>query len=702
MLGMHESSHSLPASGTHTVLGACPHDCPDTCSLVTTVQDGVATKVQGNPDHRHTDGALCTKVSRYTERTYHPERVLQPLKRSGPKGSGQFVPVAWDEALDDIASRLQTIAARDPEAILPYSYAGTMGLVQGDGMAARFFHQLGASLLNRTICATAGGEGLVHTLGGKVGMRVEFFAESKLILIWGSNSITSNLHFWRYAQVAKRNGAKLICIDPRKSETADKCHEHIALLPGTDAALALALMHELIQNDWLDHDYLAQYTVGWEALRARALQWPPERAAAVCGIAVEQILSLARDYGGCQQRGEPAAIRLNYGVQRVRGGGNAVRAIACLPALIGAWRHRAGGLLLSSSGRFPVNRAALQRPDLLAGRTPRTINMVTIGDDLLRPASPAFGPAIEAVVVYNSNPVAVAPESAKVAQGFAREDLFTVVLEHFQTDTADYADYILPATTQLEHWDIHLSYGHTDVLLNRPAIAPLGEARPNTQVFRELAARMGRRDPGFLDPCFAQSDEAMCRAAYGSVVNFEALLRQGFVTLPGADAPFAQGGFPTPSGRCEFVSARLQAQGQDGLPDHVPNHEAVGSSHAYPLALISPPPRNFLNSTFVNVKSLRDMEGEPVLEMHAADAQARGIGSGDVVRVFNARGEHRCKAMVSARARPGVVNGLGVWWRKLGLDGTNINQLTSQKLTDMGAGPTFYDCLVEVAGAPRA
>ncbi len=689
---MHESPSFPPAAGTHEVLGACPHDCPDTCSLVTTVQDGVATKVHGNPAHRHTDGALCTKVSRYTERTYHPERILQPLKRSGPKGSGQFVPVSWDEALDDIASRLQAIAARDPEAILPYSYAGTMGLVQGDGMAARFFHQLGASLLNRTICAAAGGEGLVQTLGGKVGMRVEFFAEAKLILIWGSNSITSNLHFWRYAQVAKRNGAKLVCIDPRKSETADKCHEHIALLPGTDTALALALMHELIQNDWLDHDYIEKHTVGWESLRARALEWPPERAAAVCGIPVEQITSLARDYGGCQQRGEPAAIRMNYGLQRVHGGGNAVRAIACLPALIGAWRHRAGGVLLSSSSQFPVDKATLQRPDLLAGRTPRTINMVTIGDDLLRPASPDFGPAIEAVVVYNSNPVAVAPESAKVAQGFAREDLFTVVLEHFQTDTADYADYILPATTQLEHWDIHLSYGHTDVLLNRPAIAPLGEAKPNTQVFRELAARMG-----YSEPCFADSDEAMCRTAYGAVVNFDLLLRQGFSTLPGADAPFANGGFPTPSGRCEFVSARLQAQGLDGLPDHVPNHEAVGSSVAYPLAMISPPARNFLNSTFVNVKSLRDMEGEPILEMHASDALARGVQSGDVVRVFNPRGEYRCKAVVSPRARAGVVNGLGVWWRKLGLAGTNVNELTSQKLTDLGAGPTFYDCLVEVA-----
>ena len=672
---------------SNPVRGACPHDCPDTCALLTTVENGRAVRVQGNPAHRHTDGVLCAKVSKYAERTHHPERILTPLMRTGPKGSGQFTPVSWDEALAGIAARLGKIAARDPQAILPYSYAGTMGLVQGESMDRRFFHRLGASQLARTICATAGGEGLVHTLGGKVGMRVEFFAESRLIVIWGSNSIGSNLHFWRYAQQAKRAGARLVCIDPRRTETADKCHEHLQLLPGTDAALALALMHELIVHDWLDHDYIARYTQGWEALRARALQWPPERAAAVCGLPVAQIRQLAQDWGTTQ----PAAIRLNYGVQRAHGGANAVRAVACLPALTGAWRHRAGGLLLSSSGAFPVQRAALQRPDLLAGRTPRTINMVTIGDDLLRPASPTFGPKIEALVVYNSNPVAVAPDSVKVVQGFAREDLFTVVLEHFQTDTADWADYILPATTQLEHWDVHLAYGHTDVLLNRPAIAPQGQARSNAQIFRDLARHMG-----FTEPCFEDSDEQLCRQAYGEAVDFERLLAQGFVTLPGPEAPFAQGGFPTPSGRCEFHSPRLAARGLDPLPDYVPNHEAPGQSPQYPLAMISPPARNFLNSSFVNVQSLRDIEGRPLLEIHPQDAAARGIADGSVVRVFNDRGSHACHAVVCERARPGVVNGLGIWWRKLGLDGTNVNQLTSQALTDLGEGPTFYDCAVQV------
>ena len=691
---------------TTTVRAACPHDCPDTCAIRVTVVDGVVTKVQGDPDHPPTHGALCTKVSRYPERTYHPERVLQPMRRVGPKlgpGSGQFEPVSWAEALADIATRLKTIAARSPDgaqAIVPYSYAGTMGLVQGEAMAARFFNRLGASLLDRTICSSAGGEALTATYGAKVGMHLPFYAESRLILIWGSNSIASNLHFWTFAQAAKRAGAKLVCIDPRKTETADKCHQHIALLPGTDGALALGLMHELIRNDGLDHDYIAQHVdaAGWAQLRERALEWPPERAAQVCGITADEVRGLAADYASLG----PAAIRLNYGMQRVHGGGNAVRLIAILPCLVGAWRQRAGGLLLSSSGWFNRvrNDAALQRTDLLAGpdgsrRRPRTINMSTIGDDLLRDSSPAFGPKIEALIVYNSNPVAVAPESPKVLRGFARDDLFTVVLEHFMTDTADLADYVLPATTQLEHLDVHASYGHTWALINEPAIAPLGDAKPNTQVFRELAARMG-----FDEPCFVDSDETMARAAFSRDVAFDALREHGWVQLPLADAPFANGGFPTPSGKCIIDSPRY------GVPDHLPNHESAASTpelaRRFPLAMISPPARNFLNSTFVNVKSLRDIEGEPVLEMHADDAAPRGIEHGCPVRVFNERGSTVCKALLNPRARPGVVNGLGVWWRKLGRDGTNVNQLTHQRLTDIGRAPSFYDCLVQVEALPLA
>ncbi len=682
---------ALPSNSLKIVKGVCPHDCPDTCALQVTVQGGVAIKVQGDPEHPPTHGALCTKVSRYTERSYDPTRVLTPLKRSGPKGSGQFVACSWDEALDSIAARLKAIAARNPEAILPYSYAGTMGLVQGEGMAARFFHRLGASLLDRTICASAGGAALAVAYGGKLGMHTEFFAESRLILIWGSNSIASNLHFWTFAQQAKRAGAKLVCIDPRKTETAEKCHQHIALMPGTDGALALGLMHELITHDWLDHDYLARHVEGWPALRERALQWPPERAAAVCGIGADEVRQLARDYGTTK----PAAIRLNYGMQRVHGAGSAVRLVAMLPCLTGAWRHRAGGLLMSSSGWFPRarNDAWLQRPDLLAGRQPRTINMSTIGDDLNRDSSPAFGPKIEALVVYNSNPVAVAPHSGRVVQGFRREDLFTVVLEHFLTDTADHADFVLPATTQLEHWDAHSTYGHTYAMLNEPAIVPVGQARSNAEIFRQLAARMG-----FDEPCFSDSDETLARGAFKpDWVDPARLAAQGWVRLNLPDAPFAEGGYATPSGKAVASEAGV-------APDHVPNHECAASTPAlarlYPLAMISPPARHFLNSTFVNVPSLRAAEKEPRLEIHALDAAARGIAPGATVRVFNDRGSYLCKADVSERARPGVVNGLGIWWRKLGLNGTNVNELTHQRLTDMGQAPSFYDCLVEVAAVP--
>ncbi len=687
---------------TTTVRAACPHDCPDTCAIRVTVQDGRAIKVQGDPDHPPTHGALCTKVARYPERTYHPERVLHPMKRSGPKGSGRFTRVSWAEALADIAGRLKAIAARDPQAVLPYSYAGTMGLIQSESMAARFFNKLGASLLDRTICSSAGGEALAATYGAKVGMHLEFYAESRLILIWGSNSIASNLHFWTFAQAAKRAGAKLVCIDPRKTETADKCHQHIALLPGTDGALALGMMRELTVNGWLDDAYVARHVdaAGWPTLRERALQWPPERVAEVCGITADEVRGLARDYGTTR----PAAIRLNYGMQRVRGGGNAVRLIALLPCLVGAWRHRAGGLLLSSSGWFKRVRddTALQRPDLLAGRRPRTINMSTIGDDLLRqahevlPDGTAFGPKIEALVVYNSNPVAVAPDSTRVVRGFLREDLFTVVLEHFMTDTADHADYVLPATTQLEHLDVHASYGHTYAMINEAAVAPLGEAKPNTQIFRELAAQMG-----FTEPCFADDDEALARAAFKrEVVDFDALRASGWVKLPIADAPFADGGFPTADGRCSVDSPEF------GVPDFVANYESAASApelaRRYPLAMISPPARNFLNSSFVNVKSLRDIEGEPLVELHAADARGRGIASGQMVRVFNDRGSYLCRARISPRARPGVVNGLGVWWRKLGAAGTNVNELTHQRLTDIGRAPSFYDCLVDVRPADAA
>jgi len=678
--------------GDTVIRGACPHDCPDTCALLVTVRDGKAIRVAGNPDHPSTAGVLCTKVSRYTERTYSRDRLLTPMRRVGRKGEGRFEPVSWDVALDDIAAKLKAIAARDPQRILPYSYAGTMGWVQGEGMGSRLFHRLGASLLERTICSSPGTTGLLYTLGGAVGMDVEQFVNAKLILIWGSNPITSSVHFWAIAQEAKRRGAKLIAIDPHRTDTAQKCHEHIALMPGTDAALALGLMHLLIAEDRIDHDYVSRYTVGFAQLAERAAAWNPARTAAVCGITEEQVRSLARDYATIR----PAAIRLNYGMQRVYGAGNAVRAVACLPALIGAWRDPAGGMLLSSSHMVPITPARHVQTQLLGTARPRSINMVEIGDALL-----AADPPIEAVVVYNSNPVAVAPESDKVIRGFAREDLFTVVLEHFQTDTADYADYLLPATTQLEHFDVHKAYGHWYVLANEPAIAPLGQARSNSDVFRDLARRMG-----FTEPALQASDEQIARdamdwdSAAAGPDAYQRMIRDGWIKMAHPAAPYAQGGFPTPSGKCEFYSERLAREGQDPLPDWLPNRE---SRHAnptlaarYPLAMISPPARHFLNSSFVNVESLQVTEREQRCELHPDDAAARGIADGDQVRVFNDRGSFVARARVSDRTRRDLVVAWGLWWHKLVPGARNVNAVTGQALTDMGRGPTFYDCLVEV------
>ncbi|CAG9199566.1 molybdopterin-containing oxidoreductase family protein [Burkholderia vietnamiensis] len=684
---------------TQIARAVCPHDCPDTCAMRVTVENGKAIKVTGDPEHPPTQGVLCTKVSRYADRVHHPDRLTVPLKRIGAKGEGRFAPITWNEAFDEIGRRLGEIAARSPESILPYSYAGTMGLVQGEGIAQRFFHKIGASRLERTICAAAGTAGLRYTYGGNIGMHLEHFEESELILIWGANPIASSLHFWTRAQEAKRRGARLVAIDPYRSLTAEKCHQHIALKPGTDGAFALGMMNVLITENLLDHDYIARHTVGFEALKARALSYPPERVAQICGIDASELIELARRYGATRK----ASIRLNYGMQRVRGGGNAVRAIASLPALTGAWRDRAGGLLLSSSEFAPIDHAALLRPDLIPGwphKLPRIINMNAIGDALLHPGDDAFGPKVEAVIVYNSNPVAVAPDSSKVAAGFAREDLFTVVLEHFQTDTVDFADIVLPATTQLEHLDIHKSYGHTYVMANLPAIPPVGEARPNTEIFRGIARSMGLDEPALY-----HSDEEVAQAALRwddptLDSDWNTLKHAGWVKLKLADAPFANGGFRTPSGKCEFHSARLEQMGLDPVPDYLPPYESAEASPElaarYPLAMISPPARHFLNSTFVNVESLRNTEGEPHLDIHPADAESRGIGDGDMVRIFNDRGSMQAVARVTDRARAGLVVGLSIWWKKLSADGRNANEVTSQALTDLGNSATFYDCLVEV------
>ena len=649
--------------------------------MLVTVENGVATDIKGDPSMPFTDGTLCTKVAHYLERTYAADRLLYPQRRVGKKGEGRFARISWNEALDEIAARLKRLAAEDPQTILPCSYAGTMGMVQYMSMDRRFFHKLGASLLDRTLCSSAGKFGIKATLGGSVGMDPERFDEAELIILWGANPIVSNLHLWSRVQAAKRRGAKVVAIDPYRSLSAEKCTQHIALLPGTDGALALGMMHVLITEGLIDRDYVERYTLGYEPLKKRVLEhYPPDWAARTCGISTDEVIELAREYG----RTKPAAIRLNYGMQRHAGGGIAARTIACLPALTGAWRDPAGGIVLTTADFYRFDHAALERPDLLAGRRPRVINHSQLGDALT-----GAEPPVRMTIVYNNNPVAVCPDSAKVIAGFSREDLFTVVMDHFQTDTADYADIVLPATTQLEHYDVHKSYGHLYMLANNPAIAPVGEALPNSEVFRRLAARLG-----FEEPCFRDSDEDLCRTALNGV-SWEGLKRDGWrkLEVPERFAPFAHGGFPTPSGKCEFHSAWLEQQGIDPLPFYNPPAENAAK---YPLGFLSPPARHFLNSSFANLARFREFEREPHLAMHPLDARARGIADGDMVRVFNDRGSHRLRARVNAKPRPGVVVAPSVWWKKYSPDRGNANNLTSQRTADLGGGATFYDCRVEV------
>ncbi len=677
------------------VKAACPHDCPDTCAMEIAVEDGVAVEVRGGA-MPFTDGTLCTKVAKYLDRTYSKDRVLHPLRRIGAKGpsKGRLERISWDAALDEIAARFKALAVEDPQQILPCSYAGTMGLAQYMSMDRRFFYRVGASILDRTLCSSAGKAGIKITLGGSVGMDPERYDDAKLILIWGSNPVVSNLHVWSRCQEAKRRGARLVAIDPWRSQTAEKCHQHIRVLPGTDGALALGMMHVIIGEGRFDRDYVERHTLGFEELKERVRRYLPEKVAHICGVSAEEVVNLARDYASIK----PAAIRVNYGLQRHAGGGMAVRTITCLPALVGAWRDAAGGVVLTTADFYSLDHKTLERRDLLRG-SPRTINQSALGDALT-----TAKPPVNAIYVYNNNPVAVCPDSNKVIAGFSRPDLFAVVHDIFLTDTADYADIVLPATTQLEHYDVHKSYGHLYVLANNPAIAPVGEAKPNSEVFRLLAKRMG-----FEEACFDDSDEDLCRQALASGaprmrgIEWDSLKEQGWqrLAVPESFAPFAEGGFPTPSGKCEFYSETAVKLGLDPLPCYTPPRENVHSApelaQRYPLAFISPPCRNFLNSSFANLPFARASEKEPRLDIHPDDARARGISNGDSVRVFNDRGSYTLKAAVSDRARPGVVVAPSVWWRKLSPDGRNANDLTSQALADMGGAATYYDCLVEVA-----
>jgi anaerobic selenocysteine-containing dehydrogenase len=668
----------------------CALDCPDACALLIDVdQAGRGSKLRGDPGHPVTRGFLCGKVARYLEREYSQARLLHPMRRVGVKGEGCFSRITWDEALDEIADRLKAIAQEfGPESILPYSYAGTMGLLNGSGMDRRFFHRLGASRLDRTICSTAGMAGLNDALGFRYGVEPEQFRHAKLIIAWGANILGTNVHLWPFIVEARRNGAKFYTIDPHQNRTGKAADRHYAIRPGTDAALALAMMHVILGEGLEDRAYVAAHTLGIEEIKRRVREWTPERAAELTGLAALDIIELAREYATTR----PAAIRLNYGVQRSERGAMSVRTIALLPALTGAWKDAGGGVQLSTSYAFQLNRQGLERPDLqlssLLQREARILNMSELG----RVLTEVEAPAVKALVVYNSNPAAIAPDQRAVRRGLKREDLFTVVLEQFQTDTADFADIVLPATTFLEHTDLYLAYGHYYLQLARPALDAPGEALPNTEVFRRLAARMG-----FDEPCFTDSDDAMIRTALDTRhpfidgITLEQLEREHSVRLKIGEPflPFAHGGFGTPSGKCEFHAETLDYQ--------PPIESRLGEAALvarYPLEMISPKNDDSMNSTF-GYRPDTDRQ-TALLKIHPADADKRGIFEGDAVRIFNDRGQAMLCAVLSDTIAAGVVSAPSVRWPRLAADGNSANMLTSQRLTDKGGGPTFYSCLVQV------
>ena len=717
------------------VHAACPHDCPDACGVLITIQDGRATKIQGDPKHPVTRGFLCAKVAKYLDRVYSPDRVLYPMRRVAAKGPrsevrGQiaevdesersvearkasvnpstFERITWDEALDEITQRFRRIIGEHgPEAILPYSYGGTLGALNGACMDRRFFHRLGASQLERSICSSAGEEGLRSVIGVKLGTEPEQFAHSRYIIAWGANIHGNNVHLWPFIEEARHKGAKLVVIDPYRTRTAKCADWYLPINPGTDAALVLGLMHVIIGENLYDADYVSRYTTGFEELRARAEQYPPEKVADWTGISAEDIRKLAREYATVR----PSVIRVNYGIQRSERGGMSMRAVTMLPCLIGSWKEVGGGLQLSLSGSYGLNKPALEMPGLMEkalGRPARVVNMVQLGTAL----NSLDSPPIRALFVYNSNPAAVCPNHNEVIRGLKRPDLFTVAHEQFFTDTTDYADIVLPATTFFEHKDLLTSYGHYYLQISDQAMEPVGECRSNVDVFRALAERMG-----FEDDCFRETVDSMIDRALDSPnpwlkdITRERLEREHFIRLDfaagdggtGGDArlpflPFAHGNFPTPSGKAEFYSEALERRGLDPVVDFTPPEESRHGARGtgYPLELLARKADNHLNSSFANVGSVRELE--PAighLEMHAGDATQRGIRTGDSVRVFNARGEIVLQATVNGSVPAGVV-AARLDWARFGPGSRNINVLTSEKLTDMGNAATFYSVCVEV------
>jgi anaerobic selenocysteine-containing dehydrogenase len=682
--------------GTHRVLGACPLDCPDTCSWVVTVKDGRAVTLQGDAEHPFTRGVLCNKVNGYVAYAQSPDRLLHPMRRRGPKGRGDFERISWEEALDEIAERLAgTIRDFGPEAIWPYVGSGSMGLIQGVyGAGRRLWNALGTSQHLMTICTIAGGVGTGYTLGdNRMGMDPETFRFSRLIILWGSNTLTTNHHLWRAITTARQAGARLVVIDPIRTRTADAADVHLAPIPGTDAALALGLLNVVLAEGAEDRDFLSRHTHGWEAFRQRILEYPPDRVAGMCGLPAPAIV----DLGTRIARTRPTGIRLTMGLQRHGGGGMAVRTITCIPGVTGDWRYPGGGAAYDTRGFFGVNWPALYRDDLRRPGT-RSLSMTRLGEGLLE----VRDPPVKVLFIYASNPLASVPHQSKIQRGLQRPDLFTVVAEHFRTDTVEYADIVLPATTQLEHADLQIAYGHLYVSWNEPAVSPPGECLPSSEMFRRLARRLG------LDiPCLYDSDDEMARQLLDSGhpslrgITLERLKERGWMRLdyPEPFVPFADG-FPSGSGKLEFLSGRMAKAGLDPLAGYTPPYEAAQRdtplADRYPLALIAGADHYFLNSLFANVPDQMKRSGPPVLRIHPEDATERGLETGHEARVFNDRGAFVALVEVTDRVRRGVVASTKGRWPRFVKGGATVNATVDERDSDMGGGAVFHDNRVEV------
>lgn len=667
----------------------CPHDCPDTCAWEIEINQGRIQKIMGHPSQPITQGIICEKARYYAERVYGSDRVLFPMKRIGPKGRGEFERITWDEALNEIIQRWKVLIMKHgSESILPYSYAGTEGIINKSSMDRRFFYRLASTQLERTICSAAGSEGYQMAYGASRGVNPLETVKARFIILWGINALETNLHQALLANRARLNGAKIVAIDVHRNRTAQWADEFYQILPGSDGALALGLAHIIVRDGLHDLPWIDEYVQGFEEFCGEIKNYPPERVAKITGLTEKEIIDLAHEYA----MAHPGLIRIGNGFQHHDNGGMSTWAIASLPALTGAWRDRGGGLIKFNSGYFPLNKEAVERPDLLKSSS-RVVNMNQLGRVLT-----TMEPPVYALYVYNSNPAAVAPEQNLVLEGLAREDLFTVVHEQVWTDTARWADIVLPATTHLEHADLYVSYWHGLLQWADPIIPRQGESRPNIEVFQELARRMK-----FNEDCFKDSTEDIARSALDSSafkkqgIDLERLKTERYIQVKMEEFPFIDQKPSTPSGRIELYSERAKALGLSAVPTHVPLEEGPETQDSkHTLMLISPPHHLILNSTFAQIESVQKHWDGPQLEIHPKDALTRNIQEGDDVEVYNERGRCRLKATVQESVLPGVVVALGVWWPRDYKKGHGINVLTPSRLADMGNGATFFSNRVEV------